>query len=153
VTFRYVDPYLLPAAEAALSFCRTRFGSRGLRIEQQINNRVGWRPTFWLRASGHRIVAVEVSASPDPEVLKGASSDILTEGLPVIVIFACPTEVYALDRDLKRVNRMRERGFGILTARGSTPLSGRDDAMESGPGGFRTLGGRLTRGGADALEA
>ena|GEM_PF-1279129 len=41
----------------------------------------------------------------------------------------------------------------LLAARGSTPLSGRDDAMESGPGGFRTLGGRLTRGGADALEA
>jgi hypothetical protein len=68
-----------------------------------------------MRPTRALLVAVEVNDLLFPQVLKIAAHDIEHYDYPVAVYQACSLDVYQNDRGLKRVNDLREHGFGIIT--------------------------------------
>jgi hypothetical protein len=102
-------------ATACLAYCKTRYGGRGLTVDQPIHGGIAWRPTFWLKPNAAMIIGVEVSDKLYPEVLRGAAHDVSKFDFPVAVILACPLEVYVGDKKQVIVSQLRNHGFGIIT--------------------------------------
>lgn len=102
-------------ATCALQFCKSRYGATGLKIEEGISSSIGWRPTFYLKPTKLRMVAVEVEDHLYPEVLKGAAHDLSHYDFPVSVYQACSLEAYQTDPKQERVANLRRHGFGIIT--------------------------------------
>ena len=85
-----------------------------IKIEQQINRDLSWRPTLWFKAAGYTTVAVEVSPEiPYPIALKINTSGILHAEIPITVYAACPEEVFTSGQ--REVKEMRSHGFGLIT--------------------------------------
>lgn len=115
MAFETLSDRLKLVAVSSLAFCRREWGSKGLKIEEQIDTKIGWRPTFYLRPSPVLIKAVEVSDSIFPETLRIAAADLDHYDFPVSIYQACSLDVYQHDPRLQRVNHLRARGFGLIT--------------------------------------
>lgn len=102
-------------ANSSLALCRKDLGSTGLKKEEPINAKIGWRPTFFLKPTPALIVAVEVDDAIFPDALKGAAHDIGKFDFPIAVYQACSLDVYQRDPKMSRVNLLRENGFGLIT--------------------------------------
>src|SRR5262249_49792363 len=113
--FTTLDSRLQPIAEKALKFCKNRYGSNGLKIEQGIAAQIAWRPTFFLRPSKNIILAVEVDYHLFPEALKGAAYEMNQYDAPISVFQVCFLTTYQEDPKQAKVNLLRKNGFGIIT--------------------------------------
>lgn len=113
--FDTLSERLQEVAAKSLAHCKNRYGSNGVKIEEGIDNSIGWRPTFFLKPSKFRIIAVEVEDNLYPEVLKGAAHDIGHFDFPISVYQACSLEAYQTDPKHTKVNLLRKHGFGIIT--------------------------------------
>jgi len=102
-------------AVSSLSLCRGNWGNNGLKKEEAIDPKIGWRPTFFLKPSKYLIVAVEVDDAIYPDSLRGAADDIVNHDFPICAYQACSLDVYQSDPQMKRVNALRNRGFGLIT--------------------------------------
>lgn len=103
------------AAQRALSYCKTQYGSRGLKLEEGIHGSISWRPTFLIKPNKFEIFAFEVNDVILPDAIKGASHDIRHFNQLIRVFQVCPLEVYQADRQQKRINPLRAQGFGMIT--------------------------------------
>ena len=113
--FESFTPRLRDVAAAAMRFCRSRYGANGLKIEEGIDKKIGWRPTFFVRPTRSLIVAVEVAENIYPEALKGAAHDIGHFDSPIAVYQACSLDAYQNDPKQTKVNLLRSHGFGLIT--------------------------------------
>jgi hypothetical protein len=102
-------------ADSSLVLCRKNWGATGLKKEEPINSKIGWRPTFFVKPNPALIVAVEVDDAIFPDALKGAAHDIGKFDFPISVYQACSLDVYQRDPKMSRVNLLRENGFGLIT--------------------------------------
>lgn len=112
--FETLNPRLRVVAQASYSFCRNRFGQTGAKCDEQIDNDIGWRPTFQMK-SGVKLIAVEVEDNLYPEILKIAAHDIGHSKKPIAVYQACSLEAYLLDNKQVRIMQLKKHGFGIIT--------------------------------------
>lgn len=102
-------------ATKALAHCRKQYGGNSLKSEVEITPSISWRPTFFLKPTNFLILAVEVEDNLYPEALKGAAHDIGHYDFPIAVYQACSLDVFQNDPGHKRVNLLRDQGFGIIT--------------------------------------
>lgn len=115
MVFDTLSPRLKFVAEKSLTHCKARYGGNGVKIEEGISETIMWRPSFFLKAGKHKIVAVEVEDNLYPESLKGAAHEISHYDFPVSVFQACSLEAYQNDPRHAKVNALRSHGFGIIT--------------------------------------
>jgi hypothetical protein len=115
MAFEDLSDRLKLVAGSSLAICRNNYGVTGLRREEPIDDGIGWKPTFYLRPSRVLIVAVEVSDFIFPQILQIAADDISQYNHPIAIYQACSLDVYQKDKDLKRVNMLRDRGIGLIT--------------------------------------
>lgn len=113
--FDTFDARMKDIALKTLTFCKQRYGSNGLRIEQGIDTSIGWSPTFHLKPTKYRLIAVEVSDNLFPEALKGAAHDISLYDFPIAVYQSCSLETYQRDPKQQKINQLKRSGFGIIT--------------------------------------
>lgn len=113
--FDTMSDRLQQVARQSLNFCRARYGAAGLKVEEGIHNSIGWRPTYHLKPTKFRMIAVEVEDHLYPEGLKGAAHDLSHYDFPVLVYQACSLEAYQTDPRQERVAQLRKHGFGIIT--------------------------------------
>lgn len=100
--------------KAALRFCKTHYGSKGLKIGEQIHAKISWRPSFHFR-KGQIIFGVEVSEVIDSTILRLVSSDILNFTRPVALCLACPLEALQTETERSKVKELRRIGIGLIT--------------------------------------
>ncbi len=115
MAFDTLNSHLSVIATKALSHCKSRYGQNGLKIESAIDATIGWKPSFYLKPSKFRLIAVEVEDNLYPEALKGAAHDISHYDFPISVYQACSLDAYQTDPQHKKVNLLRKHGFGIIT--------------------------------------
>lgn len=106
---------LREVATKSLNFCKARYGSNGVKIEEGISDAIMWRPTFYLKIGKFKIVAVEVEDNLYPGSLKGAAHEISHFDFPIAVYQACTLEAFQSDPKHKNVNLLKSHGFGIIT--------------------------------------
>jgi hypothetical protein len=100
--------------KGALQFCKAHYGSTGLRVAEEIDTSIAWRPSFHLR-KGVTTFAVEVSELLDPTIFKLAANDILSFNRPVSLCLACPLKIFQADTDGTKVKELRKMGVGLIT--------------------------------------
>lgn len=115
MAFKNLSERLNLVAEKALDNCKKRFGSKGLKIETGIDDAIMWRPTFYMKPSTVRYVAVEVEDNLYPGSLKGAAHEIGHFDAPIAVYQACTLQAFLQDPKQKNVNLLKDHGFGIIT--------------------------------------
>jgi hypothetical protein len=106
---------LQPIADAGLKFFKNQFGGNGLRLGEEIDQSISWRPTFHVRYTRTLIVAAEVDEVLYPASLKIAAHGIMHYDFPVSAYLICPLEVFQSDPRQAQVNQLKKHGFGIIT--------------------------------------
>ncbi|MBV9769110.1 MAG: hypothetical protein JOZ32_06030 [Bryobacterales bacterium] len=86
-----------------------------MKLDQGIDTSILWRPTFYLRPSKFRIIAVEVEDNLYPNSLKGAAHEVSHYDFPISVYQACTLSAFQSDPKHKQVNLLKKHGFGIIT--------------------------------------
>ena len=115
MAFDTLSERLKLVANSSLVLCRKKWGGNGLKKEEAIDARIGWRPTFYMKPGPVLMVAVEVADNIYPEALRGALDEIKSYDFPISVYQACSLDVFQKDPKLARVNTLRELGFGLIT--------------------------------------
>ncbi|WP_148650871.1 hypothetical protein [Sphingopyxis granuli] len=115
MTFETLSERLRVVAVRALAFCKERYGSNGVKIEEGIDDAIMWRPSFYLKVGKFKLIAVEVEDNLYPGSLKGAAHDISHYDFPIAVYQACTLEAYLGDPNHKNINLLKNHGFGIIT--------------------------------------
>jgi hypothetical protein len=116
MAFDTFDARLKTIAEKALAYFKSKYGGNGIKTETGIAPEIGWTPTFYLKPSSFRIVAVEVADNLYPQALKIAAHDILRyDGSPISVYQVCSLQVYQGDKNQTNINLLLRHGFGIVT--------------------------------------
>lgn len=113
--FDTFDARMKEIALKTLEFCKKRYGSNGLKVEQGIDVSIGWSPTFYLKPAKFKMIAVEVSDNLYPEALKGAAHEINLYDFPITVYQSCSLETYQRDPKQQKINLLKRSGFGIIT--------------------------------------
>ncbi|MCH4555515.1 hypothetical protein ACVILI_000864 [Mesorhizobium sp. USDA 4775] len=117
--FDTLSPRLKEVATRSLNFCRGKYGVNGLKIEEGIHDSILWRPSFFLKPTRTKIVAVEVDDNLYPNSLKGAAHEIGHFDFPISVFQACSLEAYLNDPNHRSVSLLKKHGFGIITVDGN----------------------------------
>lgn len=102
-------------AEASVQYFRSRYAQNDVKIEQEIHPSIMWTPSFHLLSEKLRIVAVEVSDSIYPDVLRAAAHDIGHHDFPISVYQALSLEIFLSDPKQQKINALKKHGFGIVT--------------------------------------
>lgn len=102
-------------AEGGLNFFKERYGRNGLKIGEEIDSDIPWRPTFQLRPTKSLIIAVEINDILYPEILKIAAHDIDYHDHPISVYQVCPLEIFIADSKQTKVGLLKKHGFGLVT--------------------------------------
>jgi hypothetical protein len=115
LAFETFDPRRRPLVVAALAFARARFGRTGLKLEESIDPKIRWRPTFHLKASAALIAAFEYNDVLYPDALDGAMVDITSFDHPVTLYQLCPLTSFQDDKHQTRTRQLTDKGIGIIT--------------------------------------
>jgi hypothetical protein len=111
--FVYLPTSLVATAERAVEYFRDNHGLGSFRVEEEIGPTLQYRPTLQTMTSDHYYLCVELSESPYPALLEPVVLDCVTQGLPVKLYVAFPSD--PLPPDYKaRVDRARAHGIGVL---------------------------------------
>ncbi len=113
MNFVYLPKSLVPTAERVVEYFRDNHGIGNFRVEEEIGPDLSFRPTLQALTTDHYYLCVEVNESPYPALLEPVVLDCVTQGLPVKLFVAFPSD--PLPADYKaRVDRARAHGIGVL---------------------------------------
>jgi len=115
MAFETLSETMRQVAQRSLAACKQKYGGNGVKLEEGIDNKILWRPTFQLRPSKTRLLAVEVAENLYPESLRGAAYEVMTFDSPISVYQACTLEAYQSDAKQRMIGILRENGIGIMT--------------------------------------
>jgi hypothetical protein len=115
MAFDTLSDRLKHVANGSLSFCKNQWGGNGLKKEESIDTRIGWKPTFFMRPNRLLTVGVEVSDVLYPTILKIAAHDVEHYNFPIAIYQACALDLYQKDHQFAKVNLLRDHGFGVIT--------------------------------------
>lgn len=113
MNFVYLPKSLVPTAEKAVEHFRDNHGISSFRVEEEIGPALSYRPTLQALTSDHYYLCIEVNESPYPSVLEPTVLDCITQGLPVKLYVAFPSDPLPADYKV-RVDRARSHGIGVL---------------------------------------
>jgi hypothetical protein len=113
MNFVYLPNSLVPTAQRVAEYFRDDHGIGGFRVEEEIGPDLPYRPTLQALTADHYYLCIEVNESPYPTMLEPVVLDCVTQGLPVKLFVAIPSD--SLPSDYKaRVDRARAHGIGVL---------------------------------------
>jgi hypothetical protein len=113
MNFVYLPNSLKSTAESAAQYFKDNHGVGAFRIEEAVDPALGYRPTLQAVTADRYYLCIDVNESPYPATLEHAVLDCVTQGLPVKMYVAFPSD--PLPSDYKaRVDRARAHGVGVL---------------------------------------
>lgn len=101
--------------EAAIVHLRALYEKPTIRINEEIDSKLRWRPTLNFAPDKFRIIAVEASEKPYPDILRITYPDIINVHVPIAVYSCCPEESYLKKEHQKDIKAMRAHGLGLIT--------------------------------------
>lgn len=113
--FQFVDEFLQPYAQLALSWGKSHFGiiPKSLEYEVGIRKIQDFAPTISGRSKDFHILCIEVSNSIIRPVVESFISECRRVGLPVKLYIAIPdTTSHDFQRELRRA---KELGIGVIS--------------------------------------
>lgn len=113
MNFVYLSTSLVPTAERAVEYFRDNHGIGSFRVEGEIGPELSYRPTLQALTSDHYYLCIEVSESPYPTIIEPVVLDCVTQGLPVKLYVAFPSDPMPADYKA-RTDRARAHGVGVL---------------------------------------
>jgi hypothetical protein len=111
-------PYLADQVAVPLAkYCKSKYGKKGFRVQQELEANLEWRPTIQIQSSKFETLAIEIAENLHPAILKTVSYDLLHNfaNRPVVVYVGCPLTTYQADERHRVANQLRMRGFGLFT--------------------------------------
>lgn len=111
-SFGASDRFLM---EAALKYFSENFENPPIKISQEIDTKLGWRPTLHFKATEYLTVAVEVSETPYPTIFRLRHAEILNVHMPISVFCVCPEEAFLQQEKQTEVQNLQSHGYGLLT--------------------------------------
>lgn len=115
MAFETLSGRLQDVANKSLAKLREKYGANGVKIDAGIHDSILWRPSFYLIQNNIRVLAVEVQDNLYPYSLKAAAHEISQYDKPILVFQACSLEAYLADPKQKKINNLKDDGFGIIT--------------------------------------
>jgi hypothetical protein len=113
MNFVYLPLGLVATAERTVHYFRDNHGITGFRVEAEFGPTLAYRFTLQALTPDHYYLCVEVNESPYPGILEPVVLDCVTQGLPVKLYVAFPSD--SLSADYKtRVDRARSHGVGVI---------------------------------------
>jgi hypothetical protein len=113
MNYRYLPEQLRPTADAVASFLRETRGLQHLRVEEEIDKNLPYRPTLHQLTQDKYFLCVDVLDSPFSPTLESVVSDCMQRSLPVKLFVAFPGGADMLDYK-KNVDRARVKGVGVI---------------------------------------
>jgi len=94
-------------------FLKDELGLSGIRIEEQLDRAIDFRPTLTAKRKDHHYICVEVSETAMPLTIPSFVLQCQQQHLPVLLYIAYPTGAAGGDLEAQ-LRRARESGIGIL---------------------------------------
>jgi hypothetical protein len=113
MNYVYLSNSLVPTAERAAQYFKDNHGINAFRVEQELYPGLAYRPTLQALSADHYYLCIEVNESPYPGILEPVVLDCVTQGLPVKLYVAFPSDPVPADYKV-RVDRARAHGVGVL---------------------------------------
>lgn len=96
---------------------RKHFGSYyqnpAIKIDQELDKDLNWRPSIQFQVQKHLTILAEVSENPYPQILSLRGRDIVDLNFPISIYSVCPEEAYLAK--IAEARKLIEHGFGLLT--------------------------------------
>lgn len=103
-------------AEAAVSYFQDRFEPAVIKTFEEVDAKLGWRPSLHFQRSNHMTVVAEVSEdTPYPEIFRIRRAEILQIQRPMSVYAVCAEEVYLREDKQGDVKNLQDHGFGLIS--------------------------------------
>lgn len=113
MTYRYLPEQLHPAADAVARFFQETRGFQHLKVEEEIDKKLDYRPTHHELTRDRYFVCIDVLDSPFSATLESIVSDCMQRSLPVKLFVAFPGGADIPDYK-RKVDRAREKGVGVI---------------------------------------
>lgn len=109
-----VDPNARTLGEPVRSSLYERHRKR-IRINEEIQSSLAWRPTLHFEANEFSIVAADVKVTPCPESLMLTKSKLANAHLPITLYSICSEEAYLTREGQKEATELKAHGLGLYT--------------------------------------
>jgi hypothetical protein len=101
--------------EAAKVFFAEHYEEPDILYGRPVDDRLGWEPSIHFRASDHLIIAVELSDTPYPTILRLRHADLINLPVPIAVHCVCPEEAFLSKEAQADVKLLQSHGYGLIT--------------------------------------
>lgn len=103
-------------ANAAVEYFETRFEATSIKTFEELDSRLGWRPSLHFQRSKYITVVAEVSEdTPYPEIFRLRHAEILATQRPISVYSVCAEETCLRQEQQAEVQCLQDHGFGLLS--------------------------------------
>ena len=109
-----VDPNDRTLGMPVKAYLRSRH-NKAIKINEQIESSLSWRPTLHFEASEFSLIAADVKVTPFPESLMLTKTKIANAHLPITIYSICSEEAYLTKEGLKEAGELKAHGMGLFT--------------------------------------
>ncbi len=111
--FGQSDEFLI---DAAVKFFSDYYENPTIKINEEIDERLNWRPSIHFKAKKFLTIIAEVSPEKlYPEIFNMQLANILDIHMPISIFSVCPEELYLNSNNQKEAKSLRAHGYGLLT--------------------------------------
>lgn len=109
-----VDPNDRTLGMPVKAILQKRHG-KAIKINEQIESSLSWRPTLHFEASEFSLIAADVKVTPFPESLMLTKTKIANAHLPITIYSICSEEAYLTKNGQKEACELKAHGLGLFT--------------------------------------
>ena len=86
-----------------------------IKINEEIESSLSWRPTIYFEASEFSIIAADVKVTPFPESLMLTKTKIANAHLPITIYSICSEDAFLTREGQREANELKAHGMGLIT--------------------------------------
>src|SRR3954469_2303825 len=101
--------------EAAKTYFDEKYENPPMKVGEEIEPDLRWSPSIHFQASEHLTVAVEVTESPYPSILRLRHAEITTLPRPIAVYSVCPEEEFLKQENQAEIRQLKSHGYGLIS--------------------------------------
>jgi hypothetical protein len=109
-----VDPNDRTLGEPVKAFLHRRHG-KVIKINEEIESSLSWRPTLHFEAREYSIIAADVKMTPFPESLMLTKTKIANAHLPITIYSICSENAFLTKEGQKEASELKAHGLGLFT--------------------------------------
>lgn len=103
-------------ANATIEYFQSRFEATSIKAFEEVDPRLGWRPSIHFQRNKNITVIAEVSEdTPYPEIFRLRRAEIIEIQRPVSVYSVCAEEVCLNPDKQAEIQSLQDHGFGLLS--------------------------------------